>query len=156
LNTYRNTDIDQGKLISLLRKGDRKAVELLYDQHVSCIYGLALMITKNESTAEKIVTETFSFVWKHRETFNENNQDLKLWLISITRTIAHTRISFDDFLKNHPDHDFVSTPNKALELVFFGGGKIEDVARHLSIKENHLKQLLREATHQYRKELEQA
>ncbi len=167
MDSFINQDIDQENLIALLHNRDIKAMELLYDHYSASVYGVACIITKSESAAEKILKETFMYAWKHHATYNEDNQNMKLWLIGITRRIAHAHISFDDFLKNQADLNYVSstrndvTENKmtgmrkqVFELVFFGGGKTNDVAKQLSTNEQDIKQLLREAIHQYRKELQ--
>jgi DNA-directed RNA polymerase specialized sigma24 family protein len=171
LNTFRNRNIDQEELVALLRCGDRKGMELLYDHYSSSVFGLAFVITKSESASEKILKETFLYAWKHHSTFNQTYQDFGLWLLGIARKIAQAQTSFDDFLKNHVETDFVSktginletmerrmtgVQKKVFDLVFFGGGTICDVARHLSMDEQNVKQLLHEAVNQYRKELEQA
>jgi len=109
VDSFKNQDIDQGNLIALLRSRDIKAMELLYDHYSAFVYGIAFMITNNESSAEKILTDTFVYAWKHYATFNQANQNLKLWLIGITRRIAHAQISFDDFVKNQPDLNYVSS-----------------------------------------------
>lgn len=144
-------------------------MELLYDHYSDSVYGIAFVITKNESEAEKIVKETFLYAWKHHSAFNETHQNFRLWLIGIARDFAHAQTSFDDFLKNRMASNYVSgTGNdpieskmtgmqkKVFEMTFFGGGKIKEIAGHLSMDEHRIKQLLREAIHQYRKELQQA
>lgn len=153
-------------------------MEQLYDHYSSFVYGIAFNMTKSETASEKILKETFLHAWKYRSTFNPEIQPASLWLLGITRRIAHSQISFDEFMKIHSGKDYVSeasesdaknedrdlltTVNKAtlqkkiFELVFIGGGKINEVAKHLSMNESEVKQVLREAVSQNRKEFQKA
>ena len=175
MNKFQSIEIDQKKSGELFPGGNLNDVEQLYDQHSQVVYGVAFFIAKNEIVAEEILKETFQHAWKYRSTFNPANQPLRLWLISIARRIAHAQISFDDFLKNRTAPDNLNTEKenisknetpylqsagkmtpmqkKIFEMVYCGGGKIHEVASHLSMEEPKVKQMLREAINQKRKEL---
>jgi len=179
LNTDYNKTPDSLKFISLLRNADAPAMEMIYNEFAPVLYGVILKITGNEGAAEDILKDTFLYISNHNSQFDESKENLSLWMIGIARKIAHLRISFEAFLKNQNTSTYVDKPleigknlqsgtavsenglmttkqRKVLDLIFFGGGKINEVAKTLCMDETEVKKLLREALNHYRKELQQA
>lgn len=174
MNTI-STKIDEiNKLEILLLKRETKALEILYDQFSALLYGIALKMVKNEAKAEKLLKETLYIFFKE---FSEKGvfiQSMQLRLIGIMRTIAQKNIVlpiqnqkpffYVDNLNTpmEPENEplFKNTGHKipsmsddqlnVLDLVFLGGGKINDVAKFLGIDESKVKRLLREALKNYR------
>ena len=177
MNEVQSQNINQEKLVARLRSGNPQAIEQLYDHYSPVVYGIAFNMTKSEASAEKILKETFLHAWKDRSTFNPDDQPVWLWLISVMRKIAQSQISFDEFLKKHnnenrseskdvhtknEEQDLLTAVNtttiqkKVFELTYIGGGKINEVAKHLSIDESEVKKLLREAISRNRKKIHKA
>ena len=53
------------QIIDLLKKGDKRALNLLYENYSNSLYGVILKITINEEIAEDALQETFIKVWKN-------------------------------------------------------------------------------------------
>ena len=52
------------RIIDLLQASDKRALNLLYENYSSSLYGVILKITINEEIAEDALQETFIKVWK--------------------------------------------------------------------------------------------
>lgn len=178
MNNSYGKNIDQPKSIALLRDGSPTAIEIFYDQFAPVVYGVILRIVKEEITAAELLKETFLYLLKNHSEFDESVQNLTQWVIGITRKIALQRISFLTYSRNHNSSNHVNhtetgglfeqaqvlkttfdmtvlmttEERKVLDLVFFGGGSIKEVANHLGITEIKVKQLLQTAVNHHRKE----
>ena len=53
------------KIIDFLQKGDKRALNLLYEHYSNSLYGVILKVTINEEIAEDALQETFVKVWKN-------------------------------------------------------------------------------------------
>jgi RNA polymerase sigma-70 factor (ECF subfamily) len=54
-------------LLKLLRKGDMKAFDTIYERYCSRLYGFVLRYIKQKEDAEEIVQEVFVKIWEARE-----------------------------------------------------------------------------------------
>ena len=59
----------EARLWERLAAGDEQAVEDLYDQYASHIYGLAFRVTGDSATAEEITVEVLASTWAGASTF---------------------------------------------------------------------------------------
>jgi RNA polymerase sigma-70 factor (ECF subfamily) len=177
MNNSLRRNIDEAKVMSLLRDGNPQAIEMLYDRFAAVLYGIILRTVKDEAWAPELLKQTFIYIWKNHSEFDESRQNLTQWTIGIARKIAIEKIPFPSYARNHNGSYNVnhsqagqffeqgqarSTSNKTnlmsaeeikvLDLIFFGGGKIPEVADHLGINETKVKHLLQTAVNHYRKE----
>ncbi|MEO1030862.1 RNA polymerase sigma factor [Winogradskyella sp.] len=76
------------KIIDLLEKGDKRALNLLYEHYSSSLYGVILKITINEEIAEDALQETFIKVWKNAHKYDSTKAKLFTWLFRIARNTA--------------------------------------------------------------------
>ncbi|MBW8331717.1 MAG: RNA polymerase sigma-70 factor [Prolixibacteraceae bacterium] len=70
--------------ILLLRKGDKKAYELVYDEFFGMLYHLCLNYLHDEKVAEELVQDTFMKLWEIRETLNDQI-NIRNFLYTITK-----------------------------------------------------------------------
>jgi RNA polymerase sigma-70 factor (ECF subfamily) len=178
MTTSSRKKIDETAFMTLLCNGNPEVIETLYDRFAGVLYGIILRTVKEESTATKLLEQTFIYIRNNYSEFDESKQNLSLWVISIARKIAQRKIPFPSYARNHNSSYNVnhkatgelsvqgqavnttleiadlmtSEERKVLDLVFFGGGKIKEVANHLGLNETKVKQLLRTAVDHYRKE----
>lgn len=75
-------------IIDLLGKRDKRALNLLYENYSSSLYGIILKITVNEDIAEDALQETFIKVWKNSHKYNATKAKLFTWLYRIARNTA--------------------------------------------------------------------
>ncbi len=81
------TPIEQ-KIIDLLAKGDKRALDLLYENYSSSLYGVILKVTINEEIAQDALQETFVKVWKNAKKYDSKKAKLFTWLYRIARNTA--------------------------------------------------------------------
>lgn len=70
--------------IPLLRKGEKKAYEAIYNDFFGVLYHLCLQYLHNEKVSEEIVQDTFLKLWEIRETLNDQI-NLRNFLYTITK-----------------------------------------------------------------------
>jgi RNA polymerase sigma-70 factor (ECF subfamily) len=70
--------------IPLLRKGDKKAYEAVYDEFFGVLYHLCLNYLHDEKVAEELVQDTFMKLWEIRETLNDQI-NIRNFLYTITK-----------------------------------------------------------------------
>lgn len=76
------------KIIDLLGKGDKRALDLLYENYSSSLYGVILKVTINEEIAQDALQETFIKVWKNAHKYDSKKAKLFTWLFRIARNTA--------------------------------------------------------------------
>jgi RNA polymerase sigma-70 factor (ECF subfamily) len=70
--------------IPLLRKGDKKAYEAVYDEFFGVLYHLCINYLHDEKVAEEMVQDTFMKLWEIRETLNDQI-NIRNFLYTITK-----------------------------------------------------------------------
>lgn len=76
------------KIIDLLSKSDKRALDLLYENYSNSLYGVILKITINEEIAQDALQETFIKVWKNAHKYDPKKAKLFTWLFRIARNTA--------------------------------------------------------------------
>jgi RNA polymerase sigma-70 factor, ECF subfamily len=81
-----------GKLLTRIAAGDRRAFELLYSRYVRSVYTLALRRLGDRERAEDAVQETFASVWRSARTYRAERGPGGPWLYSIARNAIVDRL----------------------------------------------------------------
>lgn len=76
------------RIIQLLQRGDKYALNLLYENYSDSLYGSILKVTQNEEVAEDALQETFIKVWKNAKKYDPSKAKLFTWLFRIARNTA--------------------------------------------------------------------
>jgi RNA polymerase sigma factor (sigma-70 family) len=82
-----STSIEQ-TIVQLLEKGDKTAINLLYENYADSLYGVILKITNNEELAQDALQETFIKVWKNSKKYDSKKAKLFTWLYRIAHNTA--------------------------------------------------------------------
>jgi RNA polymerase sigma factor (sigma-70 family) len=156
-----------------LAAGDDRALNEVYEQYSSFVYGLALRVIGDPRAAEDIAQDVFLFVWERPEAFDPARGSLRTWL----GTLAHRRAV--DYVRREearrrrtqreagrqaaaiPDVAEMATAlvaaervraaldvlpdeqRRAIQLAYFGGRTYRQVAEQLGIPEGTAKSRLR-------------
>ncbi|MGR7813343.1 RNA polymerase sigma factor [Lacinutrix undariae] len=76
------------KIVTLLQKGDKAALNILYENYSNSLYGVILKITINKELAKDALQETFVKVWKNAKKYDSKKAKLFTWLFRIARNTA--------------------------------------------------------------------
>ena len=76
------------EVCALMRSGDQRFVELLYDRYGEALYGLALRIVRDEALASDVVQDSFVKVWKNHASFDSSRSRVFTWMYSLVRNTA--------------------------------------------------------------------
>jgi RNA polymerase sigma-70 factor (ECF subfamily) len=66
--------------------GDEAALRELYEATVSCTYGLALRILREESAAEEVTVEVYARLWRRARTYDAGKGSVPAWIGAMTRS----------------------------------------------------------------------
>jgi len=75
-------------LVARVARGDRTALETLYDRHASIVLGIFLKITGDRAAAEEVLQDTFWRVWQSAASFQPRRGSFTGWLFRIARNLA--------------------------------------------------------------------
>ena len=75
-------------IVQLLEKGDKSAINLLYQNYSDSLYGVILKITNDEEMAQDALQETFVKVWRNSKRYDQKKAKLFTWLYRIARNTA--------------------------------------------------------------------
>jgi len=75
-------------LVTDVALGNEHALAQLYDQTNRIVYGLALRIVKDPSSAEDIALEVYLQVWRTAGSYNPQRGSVTAWLVTLVRSRA--------------------------------------------------------------------
>ncbi len=81
-------DIRWKNLLSLVARGDEKALSILYDESVKLTYSLAIQILSNVSEAEEVALDVYKYVWRNASNYDPERSNPATWLVMLTRSRA--------------------------------------------------------------------
>lgn len=88
INLSNNTNITEPQLVEMLKKGERKGLEILYERYSRALYGITLKILHKEELAQDVLQEAFVKIWKNIGSYNSQKGTLFTWMLNITRNLA--------------------------------------------------------------------
>ncbi len=74
--------------VAQMARGERSALERLYDRYAAVVYGLALRILGSAADAEEVVQEVFLQAWREAARFDAARGTPRTWLLTLARTRA--------------------------------------------------------------------
>ncbi len=80
------------ELVMAIQAGSTDALGIAYDRHSGAAFGFALKIANDRQTAEEIVQDAFTALWRTAGSYNSSVASLRTWLFSIVRHRAIDRI----------------------------------------------------------------
>ncbi|WBM75073.1 RNA polymerase sigma factor [Saprospira grandis] len=135
--------MEQDRLILRLRKGDKAAMELLYERYSGILYGTILKIVKSEPLAQDVLQEVIVKVWQNIDRYDAQKGRLLTWMLRIARNR-----SIDVYRSNAYKHQYHKTNSleQGVEI-----GKTE-----LNVNTIGLKEIVKQLPEDYRKVIELA
>src|SRR5947209_9093918 len=71
------------ELMELVRAGDARAFEAIYDRHGGAAFSLAYRMVGNRAVAEDVTQEAFMSVWRSRLRYDAERGRVRSWLLGI-------------------------------------------------------------------------
>ena len=76
------------ELVERIAREDAGAIRELYRRHGRIVYGIALGICGDQSTAEEVVQDAFVRVWKNANRYRSDQARVVTWIARIARNAA--------------------------------------------------------------------
>ncbi len=93
-------DLADEDLMQLVRRGDAKAFEVVYERHSSAAFSLAYRMCGTRSAAEDVVQESFLSLWRSGARYDRARGSVRTWVLgivhnraidSLRRSVVHDR-----------------------------------------------------------------
>src|SRR3954464_10138768 len=81
-------DLADEDLMQLVRRGDARAFEVLYDRHASVAFSLAYRMVGTRTTAEEVVQEGFLALWRSGARYDRARGSVRTWILGIVHNRA--------------------------------------------------------------------
>jgi len=85
-------DQDLTALVRSIAGGDQAALGTLYDATSRLVFGLALRILGDRATAEEVMLDVFTQVWRQAGNYDRHRGSPMAWLMTIARSRAIDRL----------------------------------------------------------------
>ncbi len=82
----------ENEIAALMRSGNERFVDLLYDRYANAMFGLALQIVGDESLAQDVVQDSFVKIWRNAASFDPDKSKVFTWIYRIVRNTAIDRL----------------------------------------------------------------
>jgi len=147
MNAVLDQNVNQELLLKLLKQRSSKAMEVLYDQYSSVLFGVIRKMVPEEKKAEEILYQTFTFIWNNYESFYPEQQSICLWMIGIARklslkSIPHQSQKNLNELIGRLNESGMSKEKVVMEVVLVHGVKAKQLLHQAGIPERDLKLIL--------------
>src|SRR6201989_3350433 len=76
------------ELMQLMRRGNARAFELVYDRHSGAAYSLAYRMVGARGTAEDVVQEAFLALWRANTRYDRTRGSVRTWILGIVHNRA--------------------------------------------------------------------
>ena len=80
--------VEDEVLVQRVASGDERALSGLYDRYAGLIYGTGMRYLGDRGTAEELVQDVFTSVWKNAAGFDPARASFATWVYRITRNRA--------------------------------------------------------------------
>jgi RNA polymerase sigma-70 factor (ECF subfamily) len=86
-------------LMQLVRSGDARAFEVIYDRHAAAAFSLAYRIAGTRPAAEEVTQEAFLALWRSGARYDRTRGSVRTWILAI---VHHRAV---DALRRGAGHD---------------------------------------------------
>jgi RNA polymerase sigma-70 factor, ECF subfamily len=85
VNALPQSSQDDASLLALVKRGDEFAMASLFDRYSRVVYSVALRVLRDPASAEDILQEVFTQVWRNPDGFIATRGSLGGWLAVVSR-----------------------------------------------------------------------
>jgi len=117
-------------LMQLVRRGDSRAFECVYDRHSTAAFSLAYRMVGSRPAAEEVVQEAFVSLWRSGARYDRGRGSVRTWVLGI----VHNRAI--DSLRRSVVHDKRRASDEGIEERFAATERTDtEVARRDEARE---------------------
>lgn len=80
------------EIVTLLEKGDKKAITLLYEYYADSLFGVIKKVITDEDTAQDVLQESFVKIWRYAKKYDASKAKLFTWLYRIAYNTAIDKV----------------------------------------------------------------
>ena len=80
------------EIVSLLERGDKKAITILYENYADALYGVIKKIITDDDTAQDVLQESFVKIWRYSKKYDSSKAKLFTWLYRIAYNTAIDKV----------------------------------------------------------------
>ena len=73
------------EIVCLLEEKQKEGFDLLYDTYSKSLYTISLHLTGNSLVAEKVMENSFIYIWKNINSYSPASGSLGVWLAGIVK-----------------------------------------------------------------------
>lgn len=88
INAVNYKELNDVELLGRIQKYDSRALEELYNRYSPLLFTLIKKIASDEITAESIMVEVFSIIWRKSDRFDSKTDNAYVWLTTLARNRA--------------------------------------------------------------------
>lgn len=90
-------NITEEELVELLKDGDEKGLEVLYQNYSKALYNVIFQIVRSEDIAEEVLHDGFLKIWKNARSYDKSKGTIFTWMLNICRNIAIDKTRSKDY-----------------------------------------------------------
>jgi RNA polymerase sigma-70 factor, ECF subfamily len=106
-------------LMQLVRRGEARAFEVVYERHATAAFSLAYRIVGTRNGAEDVTQEAFLSIWRSGARYERARGSVRTWVLGI---VHHRAI---DYLRRAFVHDRRRASDEGIEERFEAGERTE-------------------------------
>ncbi len=99
LMSQTTAQIDQERLVALLKKQDKEAMHYLYDNYSAALYGAISRIVNDDDVAEEVLNDAFLKIWDKIETYDVKKGRLFTWMLNLCRNLSIDKLRSKEIKK---------------------------------------------------------
>lgn len=80
------------EIVSLLEKGDKKAISLLYENYADALFGVIKKIISDDDIAQDVLQESYVKIWRYAKKYDASKAKLFTWLYRIAYNTAIDKV----------------------------------------------------------------
>ncbi|WP_194765798.1 RNA polymerase sigma factor [Tamlana sp. I1] len=80
------------EIVTLLKKEDKRAISLLYENYADALYGVIRKVIIDEDIAQDVLQETFVKIWRYAKKYDSSKAKLFTWLYRIAYNTAIDKV----------------------------------------------------------------
>lgn len=109
-------NITEDELVELLKDGNEKGLEVLYQNYSKALYNVIFQILHSEELAEETLQDSFMKIWKNAQSYDHSKGTIFTWMLNICRNSAIDKTRSKDFKNENQNRSVDNSVNNVREV----------------------------------------